>query len=192
MIISARRMTWVWCISKVNASGQNIHSSSPFPLYRYCFKEEIYNLFHFQAPPKQVPRTIENTRISDETIVVADDEEVTHLFHVTALSQCKESKYLLSLYIFTSKPHKQTRGGVIGKCILHMRISWLFCCSNIITYTFCCRSCMMKKVMNSVLTLNVKSNPKFYWLLVINQLWYVLLLFNLKSGQMIKASFHLS
>ena len=30
----------------------------------------------FQAPPKQVPRTIENTRVPDETIVLPDDEEV--------------------------------------------------------------------------------------------------------------------
>ncbi len=29
-----------------------------------------------QAPPKQVPRTLENTRIPDETIVLPDDEEV--------------------------------------------------------------------------------------------------------------------
>ena len=29
-----------------------------------------------QAPPKLIPRTIENTRIMDETIVQPDDEEV--------------------------------------------------------------------------------------------------------------------
>ena len=28
-----------------------------------------------QAPPKQVPRTLENTREEDETMVAADDEE---------------------------------------------------------------------------------------------------------------------
>ena len=37
------------------------------------------HLFHFQAPPKQIPRTIENTRIPDETIVAVDDEEVTYI-----------------------------------------------------------------------------------------------------------------
>ena len=31
-----------------------------------------------EASPKQVPRTIENTRLSDETIVAADDKEVLH------------------------------------------------------------------------------------------------------------------
>lgn len=30
----------------------------------------------FQAPPKLVPRTIENTRTADETVVLPDDEEV--------------------------------------------------------------------------------------------------------------------
>lgn len=29
-----------------------------------------------QAPPKEVPRTIENTRIPDETVVLPDDEEI--------------------------------------------------------------------------------------------------------------------
>lgn len=29
-----------------------------------------------QAPPKQKPRTIENSRVTDETIVCGDDEEV--------------------------------------------------------------------------------------------------------------------
>ena len=29
-----------------------------------------------QAPPKQKPRTIENSRVPDETIVCADDDEV--------------------------------------------------------------------------------------------------------------------
>ncbi len=29
-----------------------------------------------KAPPKQVPRTIENTRVEDETSVQKDDEEV--------------------------------------------------------------------------------------------------------------------
>ena len=31
------------------------------------------------APPKQVPRTIENTRVYDETMVNPDDEEVSAL-----------------------------------------------------------------------------------------------------------------
>lgn len=33
-------------------------------------------VFLFQAPPKQIPRTLENTREYDETIVEAGDEEV--------------------------------------------------------------------------------------------------------------------
>ncbi|CAB4032466.1 ribosome production factor 1-like [Paramuricea clavata] len=31
-----------------------------------------------KAPPKQVPRTIESTRLPDETMVAADDEEILH------------------------------------------------------------------------------------------------------------------
>jgi len=37
------------------------------------------SLFDFsQAPPKQVPKTIENTRVKDETIVDVNDEEVEY------------------------------------------------------------------------------------------------------------------
>lgn len=51
-----------------------------------CSVERVYILIHlfyhlFQAPPKQVPRTIENTRVKDETIVNIDDEEVTKKLH---------------------------------------------------------------------------------------------------------------
>jgi len=30
----------------------------------------------FQAPPKEIPKTIENMRVHDETMVSPDDEEV--------------------------------------------------------------------------------------------------------------------
>ncbi len=33
-------------------------------------------LYLFQAPPKEVPKTIENCRVPDETVVLPDDEEV--------------------------------------------------------------------------------------------------------------------
>lgn len=33
-------------------------------------------IFSFQAPPKEVPKTIENQRIYDETTVNPEDEEV--------------------------------------------------------------------------------------------------------------------
>ena len=36
----------------------------------------VENLPPSQAPPKLEPRTIENTRVVDETVVVPDDEEV--------------------------------------------------------------------------------------------------------------------
>jgi len=32
--------------------------------------------FVFQAPPKQVPKTIESMRVYDETMVAPEDEEV--------------------------------------------------------------------------------------------------------------------
>ena len=32
--------------------------------------------FYLQAPPKQIPKTIENMRVPDETIVDPDDDEV--------------------------------------------------------------------------------------------------------------------
>ena len=39
------------------------------PLYKIIY-------FHFQAPAKAVPHTLENTREPDETIVLPDDDEV--------------------------------------------------------------------------------------------------------------------
>lgn len=37
----------------------------------------LINLHLFQAPPKAVPKTIENQRVYDETTVDPNDEEVT-------------------------------------------------------------------------------------------------------------------
>ena len=38
-------------------------------------------LFFLQPPPKQIPRTIENTREADETVCMPDDEEVNLLVY---------------------------------------------------------------------------------------------------------------
>ena len=35
----------------------------------------------FQAPPKQVPKTIENMRVYDETMVAPEDDEVRTTHH---------------------------------------------------------------------------------------------------------------
>ena len=43
----------------------------------YCFSAMSYRL-SLQAPPKQKPCTIENSRVPDETVVCGDDEEVDH------------------------------------------------------------------------------------------------------------------
>lgn len=37
----------------------------------------VNKLYVFQAPPKAVPKTIENQRVYDETTVDPNDEEVT-------------------------------------------------------------------------------------------------------------------
>jgi hypothetical protein len=51
--------------------------------YSFCTGRNLQIIFSlFQAPPKQVPRTIESTRLPDETMVAADDEEVTHRYSV--------------------------------------------------------------------------------------------------------------
>ena len=41
---------------------------------------------NFQAPPKQVPKTIENMRVKDETMVAMEDDEVRSEKHVTCMS----------------------------------------------------------------------------------------------------------
>ena len=55
-------------------------------------KESIYFLFccplmylfvHFKAPPKKVPKTIENQRVYDETMVDPEDEEVRFTFKLS-------------------------------------------------------------------------------------------------------------
>uniref|UniRef100_A0A672MU60 Ribosome production factor 1 n=1 Tax=Sinocyclocheilus grahami TaxID=75366 RepID=A0A672MU60_SINGR len=46
-------------------------------IWLFCFLYWCFNIFSlFQAPPKEVPKTIENQRIYDETTVNPEDEEV--------------------------------------------------------------------------------------------------------------------
>ena len=40
------------------------------------FCSSVYNFFFVQAPPKQVPKTIESMRVKDETMVTPEDTEV--------------------------------------------------------------------------------------------------------------------
>ena len=41
------------------------------------FCSSVYHFFFFvQAPPKQVPKTIESMRVKDETMVTPEDTEV--------------------------------------------------------------------------------------------------------------------
>ena len=57
---------------KLGVSSEPLLSVS-FPL---TVNHSQHSLCNAQAPPKQVPKTLENTRILDETIVLPDDEEI--------------------------------------------------------------------------------------------------------------------
>lgn len=63
-----------------------------------------------EAPPKPIPRTLENTREADETMVMVGDEEVLHDDATDELSSYFSREFLPKILITTSdRPRKKTR-----------------------------------------------------------------------------------
>lgn len=77
-------------------------------------------LFPSQAPPKLVPRTIENTRVLDETLVLPDDEEVLQdekTDEFASYFECRVSPKVLLLTVKKPSPKTVLLLNELNKCI---------------------------------------------------------------------------
>lgn len=73
-----------------------------------------------QAPPKLVPRTIENTRILDETVVLPDDEEVVQdekTDEFASYFECRVSPKVLLLTVKKPSPKTVLLLNELNKCL---------------------------------------------------------------------------